>query len=340
MILVTGATGFIGRRVIARLHGDGHRVRALVLPGEDVSGILGATSHDATHSADPRNATEIVRGDVRDATTVRAAAHGVSHIIHLAAVVTDWGDDAVFHAINVGGTRNILDAAAGENCQRVLMVSSVVVYGWQLRSRQCHEDSPRQRGVGPYSRTKSESEELALTYHRQGRVPVTIVRPGNVYGPGSPNWVDEIVSLLGAGSLVMIGDGSGDASLAYVDNVVDVIVRATMHPHSAGKIYNANDGSGVSWRQYFHDLARLIDVRPPRRSIPLPVARALAITMERSFKLLRRTRRPLLTTEAVVLISSRHPVPIRRAVDELDYRPISYDDAMKSVAAYLNGVES
>lgn len=255
-------------------------------------------------------------------------------------MVGDWGDDAVFHAVNVGGTRNVLDAATAAKCQRVLMVSSLVVYGWQLRSRACHEDSPRQRGVGPYSRTKSESEELALAYHHKDRVPVTIVRPGNVYGPGSPNWVDEIVSLLGAGSLVLVGDGSGDASLAYVDNVVDVIVRAAIHPAAAGKIYNANDGSGVSWREYFNDLAQLIDVQPPRRSVPLPVARFLAITMERSFKLLRRSRRPLLTTEAVVLISSRHPVPIRRAVDELDYRPIPYRDAMESVAAYLNGVET
>ncbi len=322
MELVTGATGFIGRRLVRRLLAEGYKVRALVLPNEATDGLYGA---------------EIVRGDVRDPGSLENASNGVSRVYHLAAVVGDWGDDALFHAVNVEGTRNVLDAAAKARCERVLLVSSIVVYGWQLRSGNCHEDVRRQHGVGPYSRTKRESEELGLHYHRAGHVPVTVVRPGNVYGPGSPLWVDQIVSLLASGSMLLVNGGRGDAVLAYVDNVVDVIVRAARAESALGKVYNANDGGGVSWRQYFSDLAQLTGARPPRWSIPVPAARALAAVMERGAKALRRRERPLFTTEAVILISSRHPVPIRRAIDELDYRPIPYRDAMKEVAAYLQG---
>src|SRR5207249_1489166 len=160
-----------------------------------------------------------------DADTMAAAVRGARRVYHLAAVVGDWGEDDAFSRINVGGTRNVLDAAATHGVERVVMVSSIVVYGSQLRTGPCDEDAPREHGVGPYSRTKRASEEVALDYHAFGRVPVTVVRPGNVYGAGSPLWVDELAALLRKGAAVWLDDGDGDADLAFVDNVIDVIAR-------------------------------------------------------------------------------------------------------------------
>ena len=330
MILVTGATGFIGRRLVARLVAEGHRVRALALPGESVDSVASGPKNNL-------EGAEIVRGDVRDPAALQRATDGASRVYHLAAVVGDWGDDALFQSINVEGTRNVLDAAVRAQCRRVLLGSSIVVYGSQLRTGHCDEAARREYGVGPYSRTKRASEEIALDYHHMGRVPVTVVRPGNVYGPFSPLWVDEVAALLKAGSMILVDGGAGDAVLAYVDNVVDVIVRAGFSERAAGAIYNANDGSGVTWRQYLTDLAHLLNTAPPRRSVPSALAYSMAAAMEFGSRALRRRRRPLLTSESVALISSRNPVPIRRAVEELNYRPISYDDAMQSVAAYLQG---
>jgi 2-alkyl-3-oxoalkanoate reductase len=318
--LVTGATGFIGRRLVARLAGRGERVRALVLPGED-AGALGDIG--------------IVRGDVTDPASLAVAVAGVDRVYHLAAVVGDWGPDARFERINVGGTRNVLDAAASARCARVVMVSSIVVYGSQLHDGVCDEDAPRELGLGPYGRTKRASEELALDYHAFGRVPVTVVRPGNVYGPGSGLWVDELARVLRRGMGLWLDGGDGDAALAYVDNVVDVIVRAGDHPGAAGRIYNANDGSGVTWRRYLTDLAAAAGAPAPRRSVPTPVALAAATAMERAWWATRRSHRPLLTREAVQIFASRRPVPVARAITELGYAPLPYNDAMDRVRAYL-----
>ena len=321
-VLVTGASGFIGRSLVRRLVSEGVEVRAFVLPHESIGDVSGV---------------DIRHGDITDREDVSSAVAGVTHVYHLAAVVGDWGSHALFWNVNVEGTRNVLDAAVDAGCERVVMVSSIVVYGWQLHSGVCDEQAaPREYGVGPYSITKRASEELALDYDAFGRIPVTIVRPGNVYGPRSGLWVDELVKLLRANMALVIDGGQGDAVLAYVDNVVDVIVRATASV-AAGRIYNANDGGGVSWRQYLGDLSDAAGVSAPIRSVPHSVALAVASGMERTWRALRRPSRPLLTREAVTLLSSRHPVPIGRATGDLGYRPISYTDAMARVTEYVQG---
>jgi len=218
------------------------------------------------------------------------------------------------------------------------MVSSIVVYGWQLHTESCHEDRPRARGFGPYGRTKRASEELALEYHTSGRLPVSVVRPGNVYGPGSVNWVDSLVAILRARRGILIDRGEGDASLAYVDNVVDVIVRALATESAAGRVYNAIDGSGVTWRRYMSDIAVIAGAPAPVRSIPWQVAMVLATAMETAGRITRRDKRPLLTREAVALLASRKPIPIDRARSELGYDvPVSYEQAMEYVAQYVHG---
>jgi nucleoside-diphosphate-sugar epimerase len=326
-VLVTGASGFIGRRVAARLAGEGRAVRALVMPADDVDGIV------ELHAP----GVSIVRGDVTDAARMIDVVRGMDRVVHLAAVVGDWGPDELFDRVNVGGTRNVVDAAAHEGCQRLVMISSIVVYGERLTAGGCDEDAPGGKSVGPYSRTKRESEELALEAHRRGRVPVTVVRPGNVWGPGSGLWVDEIARLARKGMLMVVAGGSGDATLAYVDNVVDVIVRALDTPAAAGRVYNAIDAGGVTWRTYLTDIARLAGGAPPKRSLPPGVARVLAGAMERAWRLARRPGRPLMTREAVRLLASGPPVPISRARSELGYDPVPYDRGLAAVARYLEG---
>jgi len=323
-VLVTGATGLIGRRLVERLRDEGMSVRALGLPNEDATAL---------------GDVDVVRGDVTSPASLTPAVAGVGRVYHLAAVVGDWGPEDLFERVNVQGTRNVLDQAAAAGVDRVVMVSSIVCYGEALSGELCDEETtPREWGVGPYSRTKRASEELALDYHAFGRVPVTIVRPGNVWGPGSGLWVDEVARRLRAGSVPLIDGGRGDACLAYVDNVVDVIVRAGRADQAPGKIYNAADGAGVTWRQYFTDLAGALGVPAPTRSIPGGVAMAAAAALEELWRWRGKAERPLMTRESVILLRSRAVVSIERAKDDLGYHPlVPYVEAMSRVASYLEG---
>jgi nucleoside-diphosphate-sugar epimerase len=297
-------------------------VRALLLP-EERAPVWGSN-------------VQIVRGDITWPASLGVAFDGVRRVYHLAAHVGDWGPEELFQAVNVEGTRHVLDAAVSAGCERVVAISSVVVYGTQLWGGECDENAPREHGCGPYSRSKRAAEELALSYHDLGRVQVTVVRPGNVYGPEARLWVDTVAGTIRAGRWLHIDDGDGDAVLAYVDNVVDVIARAGVCPGSAGRIYNANDGSGVTWRRYARDLAALVGAREPTRSVPRSVAIALGWGMESAWRMLRRGERPLVTREAATLLASRSIVPIAQARADLGYvPPVTYADAIGRVAEYL-----
>src|SRR5689334_11998504 len=117
------------------------------MPQEDVAGI--------TELLQPN--VELIRGDVTDHASMESAVQGCQRVVHLAAVVGDWGPDELFDRVNVGGTRNVVDAAAHEGVKRLVMISSIVVYGARLHDGGCDEDAPHGAGVGPYSRTKRES---------------------------------------------------------------------------------------------------------------------------------------------------------------------------------------
>ena len=119
--------------------------------------------------------------------------------------------------------------------------------------------------------------------------------------------------------------------------MVDVIVRGLDAPAAAGRIYNAIDAGGVTWRDYITDIARLAGAAPPTRRIPVAVARVLAAAMETAWRLARRPGRPLLTREAVQLLASGPPVPITRARAELGYDPIPYHRGPGRRRRYLRG---
>jgi nucleoside-diphosphate-sugar epimerase len=320
-IFVTGATGFIGKRLVARLCDEGYAVRALVLPRERAP-------------AEWSKRVEVFHGDVVQPTSFAAAMKGVKTVFHLAAVVGDWGRPEEHEAITVRGTDNVLTEAAREGA-RVLLASSVVVYGSAVARTVCDEQLEMGKPLGPYSKSKQQQERIAHRLEATHGLKVTIIRPTNVFGPGSGPWVDMAVDALRAGRLALVGGGRHDAALTYVDNVVDVFVRAAERPATIGRVYNASDESGVTWQRYFTDLAEAAGVPPPR-SIPRAAAVVAACALEPGYRLLGKRERPPITREALNLVGSHLRVPTARARRELGYRPrVSYSEGMKAVAAYL-----
>jgi nucleoside-diphosphate-sugar epimerase len=325
-VLVTGATGFIGRRLVARLLEEGAAVRALVLEGDPGEVHLPKNL--------PKGSIEIARGSVSDPRAATRAAQGTEVVFHLAAVVGDWAPEELFRTVTIEGTRNVLSAAA-EAGARAVLASSIVVYGDAIGRAECAEDRPFGEAAGAYSRSKQEQERIAADLGRRAGLAVTTLRLANVFGPGSRPWVEMAIDQLKSGAPALIGRGDQNAGLCYVDNAAEALVRAALTPSSAGRAYNVNDASDVTWRRYFEDLARAAGTRPPS-SLPLPAAKIAARACEGVWSVLRLKGRPPVTREALNLVSSHHRIPIDRARRELGFEPkVGYEEGMARVRESL-----
>jgi dihydroflavonol-4-reductase len=170
MILVTGATGFLGHNLIPRLHQAGYRLRALVRPSSDVDFLV-------------RNQVELAYAeDITDTTAVRKACQGCRFIIHAAGHFRFWGSVPTFWQTNVEGTATMLAGALEAGVERFVHVSTVVVVGKTFPGQVIDETHPCQP-LDPYQRTKLEGERLAMAYYQEQGLPVVILRPGAFYGP-------------------------------------------------------------------------------------------------------------------------------------------------------------
>ena len=310
-VAVTGAGGFIGNAVSRRLVEEGAVVRGIEARAE---------AADAVEAA----GAEAVVADVTDRGSVDRALSGCELVVHTAAIVSDAGtmDDHV--RVNVGGTRTVLGAARAAGAERCLHVSSVVVYGYDDPSEQ--DESAHLRNVGvPYLDTKSASDRLARA---RGAV---VVRPGDVYGPGSVPWSLRPLEMAKAGRLAVV-DGEALMLPVYVDDLVDGIAVA-LRRGEPGQAYTAwNDAERVTFEEFFNRFADLAGGRPARR-LPMPLLRAAGLVAEAASRLTGSP--PPLTRHSGVLISRRGSVSAAR-LRALGWQPrIGLDEGMRLTEAWL-----
>ena len=161
-VLITGATGFIGKHLVNENFKKGYSVRALVLPDDPDRSLQ--TSRDI----------ETVIGDIRDYAAVKKAASGVDTIFHCAAMVTDWGPKNLFHEVTVGGTDNICRAGVETGVSRFVDISTNDVFGID-ESRIMDETFPLCPWHEPCPDSKIKAEKISWRYHREQGLPVTMV---------------------------------------------------------------------------------------------------------------------------------------------------------------------
>ncbi|MDO4558566.1 MAG: NAD-dependent epimerase/dehydratase family protein [Planctomycetia bacterium] len=186
--LVTGATGFIGSRLVAALSLRGDRVRALQRRGKGWTPSPPPGMGWESPESDPLRAPQVEwwYGDITAPDSLRRAAQGCDGIFHLAASAKNYDPDpTMFHRMNVGGLRNVLDAAETVGVGRVVWSSSCVTLGPTRPGQVLTENEPRITEIcfNEYERTKVEAEGVATEFVRRG-VPVVIVNPTRVFGPG------------------------------------------------------------------------------------------------------------------------------------------------------------
>jgi nucleoside-diphosphate-sugar epimerase len=257
------------------------------------------------------------RADVTDPSSTIAALAGADAVVHTAAIVGEVGRMQDHVRVNVGGTRNVLDAMAG---RRAVVLSSVAVWGYEF-TRDVREDSPPHPCGLPYVDTKGAAEVLAL---RRG---ATAIRPGDVYGPRSPSWVVRALELMRAGRFFLPAPGDGLITPVYVDDLVDAIVRAVREPRAAGRAYTVWDGVPVSALEFFSHHARMLGTEV--RCLPRPLLRAALRAGE-----LARLQPPT-GPGALTFLSRRATFPNARAREELGWSPaVELEEGMRRTEAW------
>jgi nucleoside-diphosphate-sugar epimerase len=276
LVLVTGASGFMGPRVVDALVRRGcRRVRCIVRPGSDVSRIDAVVrGHQATGAA-----VEILRGNLLSRDDCAAAAKDAAVILHLAAA---RGEKSVPDAFmnSVVTTRNLLDACVSQpRLRRFVNVSSFSVYSNAPgpRSRRLLDESspveshPELRGDA-YCFAKVRQDDIVIEYGRKAALPYVIVRPGYVYGPGN----EKITGRVGIGTfgIFLHLGGPNTLPLTYVDNCADAIVLAGLTDGIDGQVFNVVDDDLPSSRRFLRLYKR--NVRS-FRSLYLPHALSYAL---------------------------------------------------------------
>lgn len=318
IVLITGASGFLGGAVAAELVAAGHEVRALQ---RRPTGVAGVTD---------------VLGSVTDPELVDRAVEGVEGVVHLAAKVSLAGDPREFHTVNVGGTRLLLDAAERAGVSRFVQVSSpsVAHAGSALAGVGAEPASP-EHARGDYARTKAEAELIALA-RESDTMSVVAVRPHLVWGPGDTQLVERIVDRARRGRLPLLDGGTALIDSTYVDNAASAIVAALHRADVAhGNAYVVTNGEPRPVGDLLAGICVAAGVTPPRWSVPAGLARAAGSAIERVWAIRPGTDEPPMTRFLAEQLSTAHWFDQRDTRRDLDWAPtVSIDEGLARLAAH------
>jgi ornithine--oxo-acid transaminase len=324
--LVTGASGFIGGQLAARLVRDGYQVRCLVRGSSDTSKL-------------EQLDVELAVGDLTTPHTLASAVDGCRYVFHCGAMVSDWATAKEVSAVNVAGTRNLLGACADASIGRFVHFSTTDVYGYPGGV----EIDENYAGTGFsnwYAQTKLAAELEVRRAAAAHSLDAVILRPSTVYGPGSREVVLEIARAIRSRKMVLIDRGSAVAGLVFVDNLIDAALLALDHAHAPGHAFNATDGIDVTWRQLADALADGLGCPNVRWSMPYRMAEGIGFSLEHGYRMLRRTTRletrPLLSRQAVHVMGTNQSFSNRKARELLQWEPrVDYAAGMEATLDWL-----
>ena len=318
-IFLTGGTGLVGSHVAEEAVARGHQVKALVRPSSDARLL-------------DRWGVEKVVGDLEDAGALARGVDGADWVINAAAKVGDWGTLDDFRRLNVDAFRLLLDAAVAAGVGRFVHVSSLGVYEGRDHFGTDESVPTAADSLDAYTRSKNEAEALALRYQRDRGLPVSIVRPGFIYGERDRTVLPKLLDALRKNRFFYFGSGEQALNCIYVKNLVQGIFLAAEIPGAVGEVFNLTDGARVSKRQFIGRVAELAGLKPPDRSIPLGLARTLAVLMEGAARLRKSPNPPLVNKARYKFVGLNLDFSTEKARRVLGYAP-SYTTEQGLVAA-------
>lgn len=275
-ILVTGATGALGPRVVGALHEIGMSIRTLSMDAPS-PGLL------------PHN-VETRIGDITDAGAVQAALSSVDAVVHMAALLHIVNPTPSlrpqYERINVEGTRIVVEAALQAGVQRLVFFSTIAVYGYGQGRLLTENSMPHPNTF--YAETKLAAEQIVLAARRANGEPLGVVlRLGAVYGARIKGNYQRLVHALARNRFLPIGKGENRRTLVYDKDVARAVLLTVQHPAAAGRVYNVTDGKLHTVHEINQAICTALGRNPPGVYLPVAPVRAAAGLVEDAARLLR-----------------------------------------------------
>lgn len=321
-VLVTGASGMLGRAVTDRLAEQGRDVTVM-----------------QRRSAGRRHRESL--GDIRDPAAVARAVRGQDAVVHLAAKVDVVGPWMDFVETNVWGTRRVIEALREQGGGRLVHISSpsVAHTGRSLAGEGAGPATPM-RARGHYAQTKAAAELFALEADERGDgrdLAVTAIRPHLVWGPGDTQLVGRIAERARQGRLALVGPGTALVDTTYVDNAAEAIVAALERIEDArGQAFVVTNGEPRPIGELVAGICRAVGAPEPRLHVPAPVAWGLGAAVEGVTALSRRVpgippiAQPPMTRFLAQQMSTAHWFDQRRTREVLRWAPrVSIDEGLE-----------
>jgi uncharacterized protein YbjT (DUF2867 family) len=289
MILVTGATGFVGSHLVKRLRQEGLKVRAMVRTPEKAQSLkdLGA---------------EIVPGDISDVPSLEAAAKGCEKVLHLVGIIQE-GRGFTFQSVHVEGTRNILDAAKKAGVKHFLYQSAL---------------GTREGAKSEYHRTKWEAETLV----KAGGIPYTILRPSLIYGPGDLFSIRLAEMIRLSPVLPVIGTGRSKIQPIYIEDVASCIAKILIDGQHLGKTYEIGGPEQLTYEEVTKAIAAALGVRRPVVHMPLSFMRTMARVAEAVLP------KPPVTTDQLIMLQEDNVCDMRDIREVFGIEPVKFREGL------------
>jgi nucleoside-diphosphate-sugar epimerase len=319
---VTGATGFLGGRLVARLIADGWDV------------VAHGRSPKACDALEARG-VRVVRGNLADRPALLRALRGSDRVFHVAALSSPWGTEADFEAANVVATRNVVEACLEARVGRLVFTSSPSIYIDGTHQFDVREDAPLPRvHVNAYARTKALAEAEVRAGAARGLEFVTL-RPQALVGAGDTSIFPRLVRANREGGVPVFEGGSNLLDLTHVENVVTAHVLAATAPaeRAAGGVFNITNGTPKPVHEVLTTLFEALGEPLRTRELPFGIVYAAATATEAIHRVLLRGREPRITRYGVVVLARTRTLNISAARERLGYMPgPSVEDGLQEFA--------
>jgi nucleoside-diphosphate-sugar epimerase len=311
--LVTGGTGFLGSHLVERLLERKYEVR-----------VLARKTSNLTHLKTTK--AEIVFGDVEDYESLRPAVKGVDVVYHAAARVTPgWGAWKRFESAIVKGTDNMLKASVEAGVPRFLHVSTGSVHG-----KLCEGDTPVSEATpcdvvfsrdSYYDFAKVQAEDIAFKYHKEGRIQVSIIRIGAIYGPRDRLLADRVYRHVSPPIILWPGRSNPKYSIVYVTDAADFAILVATSDRAQGEVYNVAPPHEIRLRDFAAAMVKAMGNPKFQVTIPYPIAYVWCALMEEWSRLRRVEEMPYLTRSGLHFVNKGIYLDGSKAREELGWEP-------------------